>query len=46
MEEMLDLQESEEKMRLRKDQEEERAFLGFEGEEWETLRVETLRFFE
>lgn len=33
MEEMLDLQELEEKMRLTKDQEEERAFLGFEGEE-------------
>ena len=46
MEEMLALQESEEKMRLRKDQEEEIAFLGFEGEEWETLSRETLRFFE
>jgi hypothetical protein len=47
VEELIVLQEFEEKTRLRKDQDEERALLGFDGEEWwERPRGETLRFFE
>jgi hypothetical protein len=34
VEELIVLQEFEEKTRLRKDQDEERALLGFDAEEW------------